>query len=57
MNNAEDKDSEKRVIRLIVNKKPYELGVGSTHGAVAATDTLAHTLRETLGAYGDQDRL
>ena len=52
MNNAEDKDSEKRVIRLIVNKKPYEFGVGSTHGAVAATDTLARTLRENLGLTG-----
>ena len=52
MNNAEDKDSEKRVIRLIVNEKPYEFGIGSTHGAVAATDTLARTLRETLGLTG-----
>jgi len=43
---------EEGVIRLIVNGKPYNLGVGDMHGAVAHSDTLAFTLRETLGLTG-----
>lgn len=50
--NQEKKDNEKRVIRLIVNGRPFDLAVGNTHGAIAPTDTLSHTLRETLGLTG-----
>jgi len=52
MNIEEGKDNEKRVVRLIVNGQSYDLAVGDMYGAVAQTDTLAHTLRETLGLTG-----
>lgn len=52
MNKEEGKDNEKRIVRLIVNEQSYDLAVGDMHGAVAQTDTLAHTLRETLGLTG-----
>lgn len=52
MNKAEAKGNEKRIVHLIVNKKPYDLAVGHMHGAVDPKDTLAHTLRETLGLTG-----
>ena len=52
MNKEEGKDNEKWIILLIVNGESYELAVGDIYGAVAPTDTLAHTLRETLGLTG-----
>ena len=44
--------SDKRSISLIVNGTPYEFSVGTMHGQVAPSHTLAHTLRETLGLTG-----
>lgn len=52
MNPADGKDNTNAFVRLIVNKKPHDLAVGHMHGAVAPTDTLAQTLRETLGLTG-----
>jgi aerobic-type carbon monoxide dehydrogenase small subunit (CoxS/CutS family) len=52
MNKAEGRDNEKRLVHLIVNGKPYDLAIGHFYGAIAPTDTLAHTLRETLGLTG-----
>ncbi len=49
---VDGKDDAKDVLNLMVNQKPYALAVGHMHGAVAQTDTLAHTLRETLGLTG-----
>jgi carbon-monoxide dehydrogenase small subunit len=50
--NEEGKDIEKCIIRLTVNGQSYDLAVGEMHGAVAPTDTLSHTLRDTLGLTG-----
>jgi carbon-monoxide dehydrogenase small subunit len=44
--------SDRRSIALNVNGKPYKLAVGTMHGAVAPSDTLLHTIRETLGLKG-----
>ena len=49
---AGDFVSDKRSVSLIVNGTPYEFSVGTMHGQVAPSDTLAHTLRETLGLTG-----
>jgi aerobic-type carbon monoxide dehydrogenase small subunit (CoxS/CutS family) len=43
---------DKRTIDLNVNGKPYRLAVGTVYGAVAPSDTLLHTIRETLGLKG-----
>jgi hypothetical protein len=43
---------DRRSIALNVNGKPYKLAVGTMHGAVAPSDTLLHTIRETLGLKG-----
>jgi len=43
---------DKPCISLTVNGEPYELAVGNMHGGVAPSDTLLHTLRETLGLKG-----
>lgn len=45
-------EKENQTIRLNVNGKDYALAIGDTIGAVAQSDTLAHTLRETLGLTG-----
>ena len=52
MNKEEEKDNEKRITHLIVNGQSYDLAVGDMYGAVAPSDTLLHTLRETLGLTG-----
>lgn len=39
-------------ITLIVNEQQYRLKVGDTSDSVKQSDTLAHTLRETLGLTG-----
>lgn len=44
--------SDRRSIDVNVNGKPYRLAIGTTHGAVAPSDTLLHTIRETLGLKG-----
>ncbi len=43
---------ENQTIHLTVNGKDYALSIGDTVGAVAPSDTLSHTLRETLGLTG-----
>lgn len=45
-------DSDIRSIQLTVNGQAYDLAVGVATGGVAPSDTLAHTLRETLGLTG-----
>jgi carbon-monoxide dehydrogenase small subunit len=52
MKEAKAPVSDRRGIDLIVNGKPYKLAVGTMHGAVAPSDTLLHTIRETLGLKG-----
>jgi carbon-monoxide dehydrogenase small subunit len=49
---AEGPAGERRTVSLTVNAKPYTLAVGTMHGAVAPSDTLLHTIRETLGLKG-----
>ena len=44
--------SDKSGINLIVNGTPYGFSIGTMHGQVAPSDTLAHTLRERLGLTG-----
>jgi carbon-monoxide dehydrogenase small subunit len=44
--------SDRSSIDVNVNGKPYRLAVGTMHGAVAPSDTLLHTIRETLGLKG-----
>jgi carbon-monoxide dehydrogenase small subunit len=39
-------------VRLIVNGKSYELHVGPGTGQISHSDSLAYTLRETLGLTG-----
>ncbi len=39
-------------INLTVNGKPYELNIGCRPGDVSPSETLAYTLRETLGLTG-----
>lgn len=43
---------DKRSITLTVNGELYELPVGNMYGGVQPSDTLLHTLRETLGLKG-----
>ncbi len=52
MNKAGEDERESRIVRLVVNGKTHDLAVGLTHGAITPTNTLAHTLRETLGLTG-----
>jgi carbon-monoxide dehydrogenase small subunit len=44
--------TRKDFITLSVNGVKYELTIGNRHGGIAASDTLSHTLRETLGLTG-----
>jgi hypothetical protein len=39
--------SSRRSVNLNVNGKPYKLAVGAMRGAVAPSDTLLYTIRET----------
>ncbi len=41
-----------RGVRVTVNGRPYELQIGSEPHQVETSDSLAHTLRETLGFTG-----
>ena len=47
--------SDTRSIDVNVNGQPVRLAVGTTHGAVAPSDTLLHTIRETLGLKGTKE--
>ncbi len=44
--------NEKDMIHLVVNGQPYPLKIGNQSGEIGPSDTLAHTLRETLGLTG-----
>jgi aerobic carbon-monoxide dehydrogenase small subunit len=48
---ASSKKGKKQII-LTVNGRPYDLEIGDRPGQVKPWDTLAHTLRETLGLTG-----
>ncbi len=52
MNRNEGKNAENRLLCITVNDRSYDLMIGNMHGAVSPSDTLAHTLRETLGLTG-----
>src|SRR5512139_242011 len=43
---------EKHMIHLMVNGQPYHLEIGNNPGEIGPSDTLAYTLRETLGLTG-----
>ena len=43
---------QKTSVDLIVNGKPYQLEIGTAEGKIKNSDTLSHTLRETLGLTG-----
>ena len=43
---------EKQMIHLTVNGRLHELEIGNEPGEIKASDTLAYTLRETLGLTG-----
>jgi carbon-monoxide dehydrogenase small subunit len=47
--------SDRRGVDLNVNGKPYKLAVGTMHVAVAPSDTLLYTIRETLGLKGTKE--
>jgi len=46
------KTKKQKKVTLTVNGRPYDLEVGGRPGQVKPWDTLAHTLRETLGLTG-----
>jgi carbon-monoxide dehydrogenase small subunit len=46
------RNSEKHMINLMVNGQPYKLEIGNQSGEIGPSDTLAYTLRETLGLTG-----
>ncbi len=46
------RNNEKPMINLMVNGQPYQLQIGSKSGEIGPSDTLAYTLRETLGLTG-----
>ena len=46
------KESTASTIRMTVNGRPYELRFGKSPGAIPASRTLAHVLREDLGLTG-----
>jgi len=43
---------EKQTIRLTVNGQLHEMEIGNKPGEIKSSDTLAYTLRETLGLTG-----
>ena len=46
------RNHEKHMINLMVNGQPYQLEIGHKSGDVGPSETLAYTLRETLGLTG-----
>jgi aerobic-type carbon monoxide dehydrogenase small subunit (CoxS/CutS family) len=46
------KTKKQKKVALTVNGRPYDLEIGDRPGQVKPWDTLAHTLRETLGLTG-----
>ena len=55
MSDENGQDYGQRIINLTVNGQPYRLAVGDTHGGVKPSDTLLHTIRETLGLKGTKE--
>lgn len=47
-----EKNMETKKVSIYVNGKLHELEIGNGPGQVASSDTLSHTLRETLGLMG-----
>ncbi|BBO92249.1 (2Fe-2S)-binding protein [Desulfosarcina ovata] len=52
MNTQQQQSQTRHTIHLNVNGTDYALAIGEAVGTVAPSDTLAHTLRETLGLTG-----
>jgi carbon-monoxide dehydrogenase small subunit len=46
------RNNEKHIINLMVNGQPYKLEIGNKSRDIGPSDTLAYTLRETLGLTG-----
>jgi len=46
------RNNERQKINLTVNGQPYQLEIGNRSGEIGPSDTLAYTLRETLGLTG-----
>jgi carbon-monoxide dehydrogenase small subunit len=46
------KTKKQKKVTLTVNGRPYDLRIGEGAGQVKPWDTLAHTLRETIGLTG-----
>ncbi len=46
------RNDEKHMVNLVVNGQPHQLKIGNQPGEIGPSDTLAHTLRETLGLTG-----
>ena len=46
------RNRERHLINLVVNGQLYELEIGNKSGEIGPSDTLAYTLRETLGLTG-----
>jgi len=46
------RNRERHLINLMVNGQLYELEIGNKSGEIGPSDTLAYTLRETLGLTG-----
>ncbi|MGZ6202894.1 MAG: (2Fe-2S)-binding protein [Thermodesulfobacteriota bacterium] len=46
------RNNERQKINLKVNGQPYQLEIGNQSGQIGPSDTLAYTLRETLGLTG-----
>ena len=46
------RNHEKHMINLMVNGQPYQMEIGHKSGDVGPSETLAYTLRETLGLTG-----
>ena len=46
------RNDEKHRIHLMVNGQPHRLKIGDQSGDISPSDTLAYTLRETLGLSG-----
>ena len=55
MSNEKGPNNDHRTIDLTVNGQPYRLAVGDMLGGVRPSDTLLHTIRETLGLKGTKE--
>ena len=46
------RNNKNHMVNLTVNGQPYQLKIGDQSGNISPSDTLAYTLRETLGLTG-----